>query len=151
MAAVAGAIAECVGEDLLGFSPEVIVENGGDIFLSCARETRVGIFAASSPLSLRLGLVVPPAGHPWGVCTSSGTVGPSLSFGRADAVCILSPSASLADAAATAVGNLVSTPDDLEEGLQRAKAIEGVSGAVIILGEKLAVWGEVELIEIKDG
>jgi ApbE superfamily uncharacterized protein (UPF0280 family) len=149
MAAVAGAMAEAVGEDLLEECPEVMVENGGDIFLACARETRVGIFAGSSPLSLRLALAVPPAGHPWGVCTSSGTVGPSLSFGRADAVCILSPSASLADAAATAVGNLVSTPGDLEEGLQRAKAIEGVSGAVIILGEKLAVWGEIELTEIK--
>lgn len=151
MAAVAGAMAEAVGEDLLEECPEVMVENGGDIFLASSRETRVGIFAGSSPLSLRLGLVVPPAGHPWGVCTSSGTVGPSLSFGRADAVCILSPSASLADAAATAVGNLVSSPGDLEEGLRRAKAIEGVSGAVIILGEKLAAWGEVELIEIKDG
>lgn len=149
MAAVAGAMAEAVGEDLLEECPEVVVENGGDIFIACSRETRVGIFAGSSPLSLRLGLLVPAAGHPWGVCTSSGTVGPSLSFGRADAVCILSPSASLADAAATAVGNLISTPGDLEQGLQRAKAIEGVSGAVIILGEKLAVWGEMELMEIK--
>jgi len=149
MAAVAGAMAEAVGEDLLGESPEIMVENGGDIFLACSRETRVGIFAGNSPLSLRVGLVVPAAGHPWGVCTSSGTVGPSLSFGRADAVCILSPSASLADAAATAVGNLVGTPGDLEKGLQKAKAIEGVSGAVIILGEKLAAWGEIKLVEIK--
>ncbi len=149
MAAVAGAMAEAVGEDLLEESPEIMVENGGDIFLACSRETRVGIFAGNSPLSLRVGLVVPAAGHPWGVCTSSGTVGPSLSFGRADAVCILSPSASLADAAATAVGNLVGTPGDLEKGLQKAKAIEGVSGAVIILGEKLAAWGEIKLVEIK--
>lgn len=149
MAAVAGAMAEAVGEDLLEASPEVMVENGGDIFLASSRETRIGIFAGTSPLSLRVGLVVPAAGHPWGVCTSSGTVGPSLSFGRADAVCILSPSASLADAAATAVGNRIGTPADLEKGLERAKAIEGVSGAVIILGEKLAAWGEMELTEIK--
>jgi ApbE superfamily uncharacterized protein (UPF0280 family) len=149
MAAVAGAMAEAVGQDLLEESPEVMVENGGDIFLACSRETRVGIFAGNSPLSLRIGLVVPAGGHPWGVCTSSGTVGPSLSFGRADAVCILSPSASLADAAATAVGNLVRTPGDLEKGLEKAGMIEGVSGAVIILGEKLAAWGEIELTEIK--
>jgi len=148
MAAVAGAIAEYVGRELLEFSPEIIVENGGDIFLACSRETRVGIFAGNSPLSLRVGLVVPAAGHSWGVCTSSGTVGPSLSFGRADAVCILSSSASLADAAATAVGNLVRTPGDLEKGLEKAKAIEGVWGAVIILGEKLAAWGKIELVEI---
>jgi ApbE superfamily uncharacterized protein (UPF0280 family) len=150
MAAVAGAMAEAVGEDLLKESPEVMVENGGDIFFACSRETRVGIFAGNSPLSLRVGLAVPAAGHPWGVCTSSGTVGPSLSFGRADAVCILSPSASLADAAATAVGNLVGTLGDLEKGLEKAKVIEGVTGAVIILGEKLAAWGEMELVEIKE-
>ena len=148
MASVAGAVAEAVGQDLLGESEEIIVENGGDIFLRCSRAVRVGIFAGPSPLSLRVGLVVAPAAHSWGVCTSSGTVGPSLSFGRADAVCILSPSASLADAAATAVGNRVRTPADLEKGLQRAREIEGVSGAIIILGEKLAAWGEVELAEI---
>src|SRR4030042_849982 len=37
MAAVAGAIAEAVGRDLLAFSPEVIVENGGDIFYNHLR------------------------------------------------------------------------------------------------------------------
>ena len=150
MASVAGALAEAVGQDLLAESEEVIVENGGDIFLRSAREVRVGIFAGESPLSLRVGLAVEAAPHPWGVCTSSGSVGPSLSFGRADAVCILSPSASLADAAATAVGNRVRTPADLEKGLERAREIEGVSGAVIILGEKLAAWGKVKLTEIGD-
>jgi ApbE superfamily uncharacterized protein (UPF0280 family) len=150
MAAVAGAMAEAVGKDLQEESPEVMVENGGDIFLVCSRETRVGIFAGDSPLSLRVGLVVPAAGHPWGVCTSSGTVGPSLSFGRADAVCILAPSASLADAAATAVGNVVRTAGDLDKALEKAGRIAGVSGAVIILGEKLAAWGQIELAEIKE-
>jgi len=150
MASVAGALAEAVGQDLLAESEEVIVENGGDIFLRSAREVRVGIFAGESPLSLRVGLAVEAAPHPWGVCTSSGSVGPSLSFGRADAVCILSPSASLADAAATAVGNRVRTPADLAKGLERAREIDGVSGAVIILGEKLAAWGKVKLTEIGD-
>jgi len=149
MASVAGAVAEAVGQDLMAESEEIIVENGGDIFLRCSRKVRVGIFAGESPLSLRVGLVVAAAAHPWGVCTSSGTVGPSLSFGRADAVCILSPSAALADAAATAVGNLVRSPSDLERGLEKARTIEGVSGAVIIVGEKLGAWGEVELTEVE--
>jgi len=148
MAAVAGAVAEAVGKDLLAESEEVIVENGGDIFLRCSGEVRVGIYAGRSPLSLRLGLIVAASGQPWGICTSSGTVGPSLSFGRADAVCILSPSAPLADAAATAVGNLVKSPSDLERGLEKARAIEGICGAVIIVGEKLGAWGEVKLTEI---
>ena len=148
MAAIAGAMAEFVGKDLLGESAEVIVENGGDIFIHSPRELKVGIFAGSSPLSFRVGLRVPGANHGWGVCTSSGTVGPSLSFGGADAVCVLSPSTSLADAAATAVGNLVSSSANLSKGLEKAKTIEGLTGVVIILGDKLGAWGEVELIEI---
>lgn len=148
MAAVAGAMAESVGQDLLQESPEVIVENGGDIFLLSAKESRVGIFANTSPLSFRVGLRIPAVSHGWGVCTSSGTVGPSLSLGRADAVCVLSPSAALADAAATAVGNLVGSPSDLPRGLEKAKTIPGLTGTVIIIGDRLGAWGEVELIEI---
>jgi len=148
MAAIAGAMAEFVGKDLLGESAEVMVENGGDIFIHSSRELKVGIFAGSSPLSFRVGIKVPPANHGWGVCTSSGTVGPSLSFGRADAVCVLSPSTSLADAAATAVGNMVSSSANLSKGLEKAEMIEGLTGAVIILGDKLGAWGSVELIEI---
>jgi hypothetical protein len=148
MAAVAGAMAEFVGKDLLQESSEVIVENGGDVFLRSSRELKVGIFAGSSSLSLKVGLRVPVADHGWGVCTSSGTVGPSLSFGRADAVCVLSCSASLADAAATAIGNVVGCPDDLSKGLQKARTIEGLIGVVIIIGDKLGAWGGVELTEI---
>jgi hypothetical protein len=145
MAAIAGAMAESVGKDLLGHSAEVIVENGGDIFIHSSRELQVGIYAGHSPLSLRVGLRIPAAKHGWGVCTSSGTVGPSLSFGRADAVCVLALSASLADAAATAVGNEVGSSADLPKGLEKAKIIEGLTGVVIIIGEKLGAWGDVEL------
>ena len=129
-------------------SPEVIVENGGDIFLRSSKDVTVGIFAGASPLSFRIGLRLPGADHPRGVCTSSGTVGPSLSFGRADAVCVLAPSAALADAAATAAGNVVRSALDLEKGLAKAQAIEGLTGVVIILGDKLAAWGEIELTKI---
>jgi ApbE superfamily uncharacterized protein (UPF0280 family) len=148
MAAVAGAMAEAVGRDLLPQSPEVIVENGGDIFLRSFKELKVGIFAHTSPLSFRVGLRIPPTPQGWGVCTSSGTVGPSLSLGRADAVCILSPTAALADAAATAVGNLVHSPPDVSRALDKARSIPGLSGVVIIIGEKLGAWGDVQLIEI---
>jgi ApbE superfamily uncharacterized protein (UPF0280 family) len=148
MAAVAGAMAESVGKDLLAASPEIIVENGGDIFIHSERELKVGIFAGSSPLSFRVGLKIPAANHGWGVCTSSGTVGPSLSFGRADAVCVLAPSASLADAAATAVGNLVASSADLPQGLEKAQTIPSLTGAVIIIGDKLGAWGSVELTEM---
>ena len=82
---------------------------------------------------------------PLGVCTSSGTVGPSLSFGKADAVCVLSKSAALADAAATAIGNIIQGEKDIESGLEMGREIEGVSGTLIIVGEKIGVWGGVSL------
>jgi ApbE superfamily uncharacterized protein (UPF0280 family) len=148
MAAVAGAIAEFVSKDLLPISKEVIVENGGDIYLVTSKERTIGIYAADSPLSLNVGIVVSPEDSPLGVCTSSGTVGPSLSFGKADAVCILSKSAALADAAATAIGNIVKEKKDVGLGLEKGKEIEGVSGMLIIAGEKMGIWGNVKLIRL---
>jgi ApbE superfamily uncharacterized protein (UPF0280 family) len=148
MAAVAGGMAEWVSKGLLKLSKEVITENGGDIFLSTARECTIGIYAGQSPLSLKIGIVIRPEESPLGVCTSSGTVGPSLSFGKADAVCVLSKSAALADAAATAVGNIVQEKKDIELGLERGKQIEGVFGVLIIVGEKMGVWGNIKLTEL---
>jgi ApbE superfamily uncharacterized protein (UPF0280 family) len=148
MAAVAGALAEFVARDLSPLSKEVIIENGGDIYLAISRERTIGVFAADSPLSLKIGIVISPEDSPLGVCTSSGTVGPSLSFGKADAVCILSKSAALADAAATSVGNVVKEKKDIELGLERGKEIGGVLGVLIILGDKMGVWGKVKLIRL---
>ncbi len=148
MAAVAGAMAQSVSKDLLRLSSEVIVENGGDIYLATSKERIIGIYAGLSPLSLEIGIMIEPGETPLGVCTSSGTVGHSLSFGKADAVCVLSKSAALADAAATAVGNIVREKKDVERGLERGKEIEGVSGVLIIIGEKMGAWGNIRLIKL---
>ena len=148
MAAVAGAMAEMVSKDLLKLSKEVIVENGGDIYLATSKERTVGIYAGNSPLSLKIGILIKPEETPLGICTSSGTVGHSLSFGKADAVCILSKSAALADAAATAVGNVIQNRKDVEKGLERGKEIEGVLGMLIIVREKMGVWGDVTLRQL---
>jgi ApbE superfamily uncharacterized protein (UPF0280 family) len=148
MAAVAGAMAEWVSKDLLKLSKEVIVENGGDIYLAISKEGTIGIYAGNSPLSLKIGIVIKPEETPLGVCTSSGTVGPSLSFGKANAVCILSKSATLADAAATAVGNVVKEKKDIELGLERGREITGVLGTLIIVEEKIGVWGNIKLTRL---
>ncbi len=145
MAAIAGAIAEHVGRELLEFSPEVIVENGGDIFLKILRKRVVGIYAGDSPLTGKIGLEINPHDTPLGICTSSGTVGHSLSFGKADAVVVLAGSAALADAAATAIGNKVKQPEDLDKALQFAREIGGLKGTVIIIGDKVGAWGEIKL------
>jgi ApbE superfamily uncharacterized protein (UPF0280 family) len=148
MATVAGAMADLVSKDLLKLSKEVIVENGGDIYLATSKERTIGIYAGDSPLSLKIGIVISPDETPLGVCTSSGTVGPSLSFGKANAVCILSKSAALADAAATAVGNVVKEKKDISSGLGRAREIDGVLGTLIIVEEKMGVWGKIKLTRL---
>jgi ApbE superfamily uncharacterized protein (UPF0280 family) len=147
MAAVAGAVAECVGRELLEFSPEIIVENGGDIFLKVSRKRTVGIYAGDSPLTGKIGLEINPQETPLGICTSSGTVGHSLSFGKADAVVILAESATLADAAATAVGNRVNNPEDVNGAIDFGSKIGGLKGIVVIIGKSVGAWGDVRLCE----
>jgi ApbE superfamily uncharacterized protein (UPF0280 family) len=140
MAAVAGAVADRVGHLLLeNFGcREVVVENGGDIFIRNDRPLVVSVYAGASKLSGRVGLEMPPG--EWGVCTSSGTVGPSLSFGQADAVTVVSADATLADAFATAYGNLVKEAEDIEKVLAQALN-EKVETLLIIVGDRLGIVG----------
>jgi len=146
MAAVAGAIAEFVGRELMKFSPEVVVENGGDIFMKNLDSKLVGIYTGKPPYSGEIALKIEPEETPVGVCTSSGTVGHSLSFGRADAAIVISPSAPLADATATAIGNLVTEDSDLNQGIEFARGIEGLKGVAIMRGDRLALWGQIKIV-----
>lgn len=148
MAAVAGSIAEDVGASLAGISPEVIVENGGDIYLKLLDSVKIGIHAGGSPLSGKIVLKIDPGQTPLGVCTSSGTIGPSYSYGIADAAVAISHSVPLADAAATALGNLVKSKADLETALDFARSIEGLTGALLIVEDKIAAWGAIELEKV---
>ena len=149
MASVAGAIAESVGRELLPFSQEVVVENGGDIFLKTRERRLIGIYAGDSPFTGKMALEIQPEETPLGVCTSSGTVGHSLSFGKADACIVLSPSTPLADAAATAIGNLTVEANDITRGIDFAKGVEGITGLVIIKGDRMGVWGEVKVVPVE--
>jgi len=148
MASVAGAIAEFVGTELSKFSPEVIVENGGDIFLKGLKTRRIGIYAGTSPLSGKIGLKINGKDTPLGICTSSGTVGHSLSYGKADAAIAIAKSAILADAAATAIGNLIKEPSDIPSGIKFAEGIEGLKGVIIIKGENMGLWGDIKIYPI---
>jgi ApbE superfamily uncharacterized protein (UPF0280 family) len=149
MAAVAGAVAMAVAQDLLALSPQVVVENGGDTYLALQRDAVVGLYAGKSPLSGKLGLKLPAQSMPCAVCTSSGTVGPSLSLGRADAATILARDGALADAAASALGNRVQNRGDLAGAVEWvAVSIPGVLGALAVLDDRLAAWGQIELVEL---
>ena len=148
MAAVAGAIAEAVGRDLLSFSPEIIVENGGDIFLKIIEKRLVGIYAGQSSFTQKIAIEIMSRETPLGIGTSSGTVGHSLSLGNADAVIILSSSAALADAAATAIGNMVKAIDDIPKAIEQARNIEGLRGVAIIIGDQMGIWGGVKIVPL---
>ncbi|MHB8138324.1 MAG: UPF0280 family protein [Smithellaceae bacterium] len=146
MASVAGAVSEFVGYDLLKETETLIIENGGDIFLKVKHQVTVGIFAGESTLSYKVNILIKPEETPLGICTSSATVGPSLSFGIADAVCVLSKSATLADAAASTIGNRVKHKNDIKSALDYGMKIPGVLGIVIIVKNDMGAIGDVILI-----
>jgi ApbE superfamily uncharacterized protein (UPF0280 family) len=148
MASVAGAIAQYVGMGLLPFTEQVIVENGGDVFVKANRQVTVSILAGDSRLSEKFGLKIHESQMPLGVCASSGSVGHSLSLGVADAVCLVSSSAALADGAATALGNRIKEKRDLENIGDWTSKMEGVLGGVVIVKDKMATWGDIELVEL---
>jgi hypothetical protein len=143
MAAVAGTVAEHVARALTEDSPEVIVENGGDIFMVSAEERRVAVTAPGSPMDGRLAIVIPPGER--AICTSSGTTGHSASAGRADAVVIAAATGAVADALATATANRVSEPADVEDAIEWARERAQLQHILIICGETIAAWGQFEL------
>lgn len=143
MAAVAGAIAEHIGRALISAfgCKEIIVENGGDLWLAFSNPLEIAVFAGNSPLSGVLGIELQPELSPCGLCTSSGTVGPSLSFGYADAAVILCRDAATADAWATAAGNMVQAADDIEPVLSNLRKAGEVLGALIVVGDRMGMQG----------
>jgi ApbE superfamily uncharacterized protein (UPF0280 family) len=153
MAAVAGAIAEFVGRGLLDHGiDEVIVENGGDIFMKRNQECISAIFAGQSPLNQKVGIKIAQEDMPIGMCTSSGSVGHSLSLGQADSVTVLAGSTLLADAAATRIGNEVSTNvsgSGIKNALEVAKTIPEITGVVVIQGEQMGAWGSIDLVGLE--
>ncbi len=151
MASVAGLFAREVGETLLqNFSvEEMVIENGGDIFVLLKNELLLSVFAGESPLSGRIGLVIPAGKGKMGICTSAGTVGPSLSFGKADAVVVICEDVLQADAYATAVGNMVKSPNDVEKVINQSEKYPEILSLLIICEDKIGIRGEYEMRILK--
>jgi len=148
MASVAGIIAEYTGKTLLTYSKEIIVENGGDIFIKSESETIFSIYAENTPFSMKYGIYVKKTNQPYSICTSSGTLGHSKSFGKSDAVTVLSKSCAIADAAATTIANKIKTSKDIQKVINKGKAISGVQGIVIIKGESIGLWGDIKIVHL---
>lgn len=151
MAAVAGLFAREIGEEILtNFSPkEMVIENGGDIYAQLKSELTLSVFAGESILSERVGLVIPADNQKFGICTSAGTVGPSLSYGIADAVVVVCEDILFADAFATALGNKVKSPDHVEKVIKQAEKYPEIQSLLIICEDKIGIKGENEVRILK--
>ena len=151
MSAVAGLFAREVGETLLqNFSVnEMLIENGGDIFALLTNELVLSVFAGQSALSEKIGLVIPAEKNKIGICTSAGTVGPSLSFGKADAVVIICEDVLLADAFATAFGNKVKSPNDVEKVIHLSEKYPEILSLLIICEDNIGIRGDFEIRLLK--
>lgn len=148
MASVAGAISEYVGKGLLSHTDEIVVENGGDVFIKTNNPITVGIYAGDSPLSLRIGVQLGADKDPISVCTSSGKIGHSLSLGSAHAVCVVAESCSLADAAATAIANRVHSKANIRKAIDFGKSIDGTDGLVVIVDDAMGMWGDLNVVPL---
>jgi len=147
MAAVAGAFAVHIAHKLINRFEinEIIVENGGDIYASIKNDIDVAVFAGESPLSEKIGLHIEAKESPLGICTSSGTIGPSLSFGKANAVMIVCTDTLLADCYATAFANRIQTTADIHPTLEMIAGIKDILSALIVKDAQMGVIGKFEM------
>ncbi len=149
MAAVAGAIAQDIAGCLAARSPEVIVENGGDIYIYSRRSRTIGLLPHPDQ-DMSLGMVITSNGFPCAVCSSSATVGHSLSLGHGDLVAVKAQSGAVADAAATAFCNLIRDKKSLSGLRRKADGLMGreISGLLAQKGEDMVVMGDMELVAL---
>lgn len=150
MAAVAGAFAEYIGKSIREkYSiKEIVVENGGDIYLSIKEDLILSVYAGRSPLSGKIGLKIKHQLTPLGICTSAGNVGPSFSFGKADAVMIACKNTALADAYATTFGNRVNTPAEIYNTVKLAGKCKKILSAIVICQDQMGITGQFDLCPI---
>ena len=151
MSAIAGLFAQAVGEEISkNFSVnEMVIENGGDLYLDVMDEITISVYAGSSPLSQKVGMKLPANETPIGVCTSAGTVGPSLSFGKADAVMVACKNTLVADAFATALGNMVKSEEDIFTMIKSSEIVDEIEMVIAIVGDKIGIRGNFDVTFLK--
>ncbi len=149
MAAVAGSMAQYAAEAALrAGATEVIVDNGGDIYLRTVAPVVVALGTGTTGLADRLAFAIEPHETPISICSSSGRMGHSTSLGQCDLATVVAKDAALADAAATQAANLVQTADDIDAALERVAGIEGIAGVVIVKDDHIGLAGHLpKLIE----
>jgi len=142
MAAVAGTMAQLAAEAAQRFGDrDIVIENGGDIFAIIDMPLVLGLYAGASVLSGTLALHIEPAQTPLAVCSSSSSMGHSLSFGNCDLATVTAADAALADAAATWAANQVHCRADIQPTLDKLSRLAGISGAIIIKDDAVGLVG----------
>jgi len=151
MAAVAGAMAQYAGRSALeAGAREVIVENGGDIYIHAVEPVIIGLKTGMTDLADRLAFSLQADDTPISVCSSSGQMGHSMSLGECDLATVVAKDTALADAAATQAANLVRNVGDIDPTLENISGIEGVDGVMIVKGARVGMAGKLPpLVRIK--
>ena len=144
--AVAGAIAQYFGQDMLKICQEVIVENGGDIFLKIKEDKNLGVYLGESFKIKNIRLKIKKRDHSFGIASSSATIGHSLNFGKADLLTVIAKDAIIADTFATAFSNKIKRPTDVDEVLKAAKKYEFIEAVVVVFEGKIFLQGDIELV-----
>jgi hypothetical protein len=161
MAAVAGALADLMlkvikqkDESFPNPAKVGLVENGGEIAIDSEKSMKVALYAGYNELNSNIGFLIEKHDCPIGIATSSATIGHAISLGQADAVTIFAKNATLADAAATKIANLVKG-EDIEKSIKKAlDAVDDlvdIQGAFISRKNKIGKTGNIpKMIKIKD-
>ena len=140
MACVAGTISEMSLDYLINNgSTYSIVENGGDIALINDRDVLCGIYSNNEILGNNIAFKIKSRKKPLGICTSSGKIGHSISFGSSDSVTVISKSPSLADGLATRIANEVNgktSEDKVSNALECGENYKEFFDGVLIISDK---------------
>ncbi len=146
MAAVAGSLCEFIGRDIKEDVKYLIIENGGDAYIRSKKDIITSVFFKSRYFKNDLKIKIKKKLLPCGMAASSGTFGHSLSLGKSDIALVIAKNAIIADAAATAFANLIREPDDLKKAVNFMRNNKEIFGLLAIKDEKIAVYGQIELV-----
>ena len=156
MACVAGTISEISLDYLIANDSRYsIIENGGDIAMINDEEVLCGIYSNNEVLGNDIAFKIKSRKRPLGICTSSGKIGHSISFGTSDSVTVISKSASIADGLATRIANEIngeSSEDKVSNGLECGEDYkEFFEGALIISDNHVGTIGKLpKIVETKE-
>ncbi len=145
MACVAGAIAYFAVKAVKDAGADyIVVDNGGDIACHIDAPITVGIYSGLNNEFNNLGFKIEPSEKIMGICTSSATVGPSISLGNADAAIVVCDDVILADAMATALGNeIMEKSQTVILSIMQQKMTDGIDGMMVIYDDILCSWGNI--------